>query len=82
MRIIVDNNFTLEDLNQADIDFLKACTIFHSLGEQIGHVIITEQKIDLYYDHMEAFLDIVAWGGNGLITLERYGSGRYGLKLK
>jgi len=80
MRVVIDKSFLLEDANKEDIDFLKGCTIFHQI-EGTGDVTIIEQKIDLSEDYMEAFLDIVDWACRGTITLERYATGRYGLKL-
>lgn len=83
MRLVVDTTFILEDLNKDDINFLKECSIYHrSSDTDTGTVAIIEQKIDLPESHMEAFLDIVNWGSMGLITLERYATGRYGLKFQ
>lgn len=83
MRLVVDTTFILEDLNKSDIDFLKECSIYnHSNDMDMGTVAIIGQKIDLPEAHMEAFLDIVNWGSTGVITLERYATGRYGLKFQ
>jgi hypothetical protein len=79
MRILIESKFELHGLEKSDIDFLKACTIFHAtIGECTT---IDEQKIDLDPEAIEDFLTIVDMCGQGLISLERYCHGRYALKL-
>ena len=79
MRILIEKKFDLHGLEKSDIDFLKACTIFHSTEGDC--TTIDEQKVDLNSDYIEDFLTLVDMCGQGLISLERYCHGRYALKL-
>lgn len=79
MRILIESKFELYGLEKSDIDFLKACAIFHTT--EGDYTTIDEQKIDLDPEHIEDFLTVVDLCGQGLISLERYCYGRYALKL-
>jgi len=79
MRIVIDKEFTLDGLNQTDLEFLKSCSIFYDFTDQFCKII--PQKIDLCESYMEQFLDMVDYGGHGLIELHRYANGRYSLVL-
>ncbi len=80
MRVVIDNDFEVEDLDHEAFSLLKECTVFHTTDGSLTR--IHAQKVDLNEEKMEDFLDVISTFSSHLIHLERYAYGRYGLVLK
>lgn len=80
MRLVINKKFNLYCLSEEDYKHLYNCTIWYENVDD--HVVtILEQKIDLYENDMETFLDIVEDCSEFNVNLHRYSSGRYELEV-
>ena len=80
MRIVVEKDIKLDYLDFDGRVFFRECSIHHIIDGSC--VIILEQKIDLFEDYCEMFLDIVSYSQPSPIKLRRYETGRYKLELE
>jgi hypothetical protein len=79
MRVIVESEINMEQVTEEDSKILKDFSIHHK--SENDRTIILGQKIDLEYDNIEIFLDIVYEYTQRAISLKRYSEGRYYLQL-
>lgn len=80
MRVNIQEPITLEFLNEEQVNLLKDCSVWSIKKED--QWTLQPQKIDLEENDMEEVLDVIYQQGTGIITLKRYDTGRYTIKLE